>query len=355
MHGSPATGVGRTPARPGNGDTLNGCGQAARPRERPGRAQPPDEAFAAAVLAGLGAPRKSIPSTWLYDERGSQLFEAITDLPEYYPTRTEIGLLRDHGTDIARHAGPDAVLIEIGSGSSRKTPLLLARMEHPFAYVPIDISRAFLLHSVALLRDQFPHLHILPTVADFTGPLQPPHAFHCAPARARRVVFFPGSTIGNLAPDEAVSCLTRLRELCGRRGLIVLGVDQNREETTLLPAYDDADGITAQFDLNLLARINRELDGTFDLDAFRHESRYDRQRHRIEMHLASQREQNVRVLGHWFHFTAGETIHTENSYKFDRADIEAMAARAGLQRIDGWSDDDDRFAIHLLAPPEAVN
>ena len=354
-HGSPATGVGWTPARPGPGDTLNGSGQAARPRQRPGRAQPPDEAFAAAVLAGLGAPRKSIPSTWLYDERGSQLFEAITDLPEYYPTRTEIGLLRDHGADIARHAGPDAVLIEIGSGSSRKTPLLLARMEHPFAYVPIDISRAFLLHSVALLRDQFPHLHILPTVADFTGPLQPPHAFHCAPARARRVVFFPGSTIGNLAPDEAVSCLTRLRELCGRRGLIVLGVDQNREETTLLPAYDDADGITAQFDLNLLARINRDLDGTFDLDAFRHESRYDRQRHRIEMHLVSQREQSVRVLGHWFHFTAGETIHTENSYKFDRADIEAMAARAGLQRIDGWSDDDDRFAIHLLAPPEAVN
>lgn len=356
---STSTSVNRTPAAApaGTGDTRNGRGRAAplsaRPR-RPRHAQPVDEAFAAAVLAGLGARRKSIPSTWLYDERGSQLFEAITDLPEYYPTRTEIGLLRRHGAAIAQHAGPDAILIEIGSGSSRKTPLLLARMEHPFAYVPIDISREFLLHSAALLRSQFPHLHILPTVADFTGPLQPPHAFHCAPARARRIVFFPGSTIGNLAPGEAVACLERLRDLCGRRGLIVLGADQNRDVQTLLPAYDDADGVTAEFDRNLLIRINRELAGTFDVDAFRHESRYDRERHRIEMHLVSRREQTVRVLDHWFHFAAGETIHTENSYKFDRADIESMAAQAGLLRIDGWTDEDDRFAIHLLEPSKPV-
>lgn len=309
-----------------------------------------DPRFAADVVAGLSQPRKSIPSTWLYDHRGSQLFDAITELPEYYATRTEIALLRQCAGAIAEEAGPDATMIEIGSGSSRKTPLLLGAMARPYAYVPVDISGAFLMHSAALLRGRFPDVRILPVVGDFKRPVQLPHALRFAPPRGRRLVFFPGSTIGNLTPEEAVSCLARLADLCGANGLIVLGVDQNRNEETLLPAYNDAAGITAAFNLNLLERINRELGGTFDIGAFRHESRYDRERRRIEMHLISVREQSAEVLRRGFAFAQGETIHTENSYKYDRIAVETMAARAGLHRRAGWVDERERFAIHLLVP-----
>ncbi|HLT25251.1 MAG TPA: L-histidine N(alpha)-methyltransferase [Zeimonas sp.] len=309
-----------------------------------------DPRFAGDVLEGLSKAQKSIPSTWLYDQRGSQLFEAITELPEYYATRTEIALLRQCAGAIAEEAGPDATMIEIGSGSSRKTPLLLGAMARPYAYVPVDISGAFLMHSAALLRGRFPDVRILPVVGDFKRPVQLPHALRFAPPRGRRLVFFPGSTIGNLTPEEAVSCLARLADLCGANGLIVLGVDQNRNEETLLPAYNDAAGITAAFNLNLLERINRELGGTFDIGAFRHESRYDRERRRIEMHLISVREQSAEVLRRGFAFAQGETIHTENSYKYDRIAVETMAARAGLHRRAGWVDERERFAIHLLVP-----
>lgn len=309
-----------------------------------------DPRFAADVLAGLSKPRKSIPSTWLYDHRGSQLFDAITELPEYYATRTEIALLRNCANEIAEEAGSDATMIEIGSGSSRKTPLLLGAMHRPYAYVPVDISGAFLMHSAALLRGRFPDVRILPVVGDFKRPVQLPHALRFAPTRGRRLVFFPGSTIGNLTPDEAVSCLLRLRDLCGPNGLIVLGVDQNQNEETLLPAYNDAAGVTAAFNLNLLERINRELGGTFDVGAFRHESRYDRDARRIEMHLISVREQSAEVLRRPFAFAQGETIHTENSYKYDRQAVESMAARAQLHRRAGWADERGRFAVHLLVP-----
>lgn len=309
-----------------------------------------DPRFASDVLEGLGRTPRSIPSTWLYDQRGSQLFEAITELPEYYQTRTEIGLLRQCAAAVAQEAGPDATLIEIGSGSSRKTPLLLGAMARPYAYVPVDISGAFLMHSAALLRGRFPDVRILPVVADFKRRVQLPHALRFAPPRGRRVVFFPGSTIGNLMPEEATACLARLADLGGANGLIVLGVDQNRNEQTLLPAYNDAAGVTAAFNLNLLERINRELAGTFDVGAFRHESRYDARSHRIEMHLISVREQSAEVLRRSFAFAPGETIHTESSYKFDRETIEAMAERAGLHRRGGWTDERGRFAIHLLVP-----
>ncbi len=309
-----------------------------------------DPRFAADVLTGLSQSRKSTPSTWLYDHRGSQLFDAITELPEYYATRTEIALLRNCASAIADEVGSDATMIEIGSGSSRKTPLLLGAMHRPYAYVPVDISGAFLMHSAALLRGRFPDVRILPVVGDFKRPVQLPHALRFAPTRGRRLVFFPGSTIGNLTPDEAVSCLVRLRELCGPNGLIVLGVDQNQNEETLLPAYNDAAGVTAAFNLNLLERINRELGGTFDVGAFRHESRYDSEAKRIEMHLISVREQSAEVLRRPFSFAQGETIHTENSYKYDRQVVESMAARAQLHRRTGWADDRERFAVHLLVP-----
>lgn len=309
-----------------------------------------DPRLAADVLAGLAQPRKSIPSTWLYDQRGSQLFEAITELPEYYATRSEIALLRGCAGAIAEEIGPDATMIEIGSGSSRKTPLLLGAMQRPYAYVPVDISGAFLMHSAALLRGRFPDVRIMPVVGDFKRPVQLPHALRFAPARGRRLVFFPGSTIGNLTPDEAAECLARLADLCGPGGLIVLGVDQNRNEETLLPAYNDAAGVTAAFNLNLLERINRELGGTFDVGAFRHESRYDREQRRIEMHLVSVREQSAEVLRRPFAFAQGETIHTENSYKYDREAVESMAARAQMRRLTGWTEERGRFAVHLLAP-----
>lgn len=307
-----------------------------------------DTRFAADVLSGLSQPRKSIPSTWLYDQRGSQLFEAITELPEYYATRTEIGLLRNCAGAIAEEAGPDATVIEIGSGSSRKTPLLLGALQRPYAYVPVDISGAFLMHSAALLRGRFPDVRIMPVVGDFKRPVQLPHALRFAPTRGRRIVFFPGSTIGNLTPDEAVACLVRLADLCGPNGFVVLGVDQNQDEETLLPAYNDAAGVTAAFNLNLLERINRELGGTFDVGAFRHEARYDRALHRIEMHLISVREQSAEVLRRPFKFAQGETIHTENSYKYDREAVESMASRAKMRRQAGWTDERSRFAVHLL-------
>jgi len=309
-----------------------------------------DPRFASDVLSGLSRPRKSIPPTWLYDQRGSQLFEAITELPEYYATRSEVSLLRSCAGAIAARIGPDATMIEIGSGSSRKTPLLLGAMQRPYAYVPVDISGAFLMHSAALLRGRFPDVRIMPVVADFKRPVQLPHALRFAPACGRRIVFFPGSTIGNLEPDEAAACLARLAGLCGPNGMIVLGVDENRDEQTLLPAYNDAAGVTAAFNLNLLERINRELGGSFDVGAFRHEARYDRERHRIEMHLVSVREQSAEVLGRSFAFAQGETIHTENSYKFDRDAIDSIATRSKMQRLADWRAERNRFAVHLLAP-----
>ncbi len=309
-----------------------------------------DPRFAADVLAGLAQEQKTIPSMWLYDQRGSQLFEAITELPEYYATRSEIALLRQCAASIAEEAGADATMIEIGSGSSRKTPLLLGAMQRPYAYVPVDISGAFLMHSAALLRGRFPDVRILPVVGDFKRPVQLPHALRFAPARGRRIVFFPGSTIGNLMPEDAVACLARLADLCGPNGLLVLGVDANQSDETLIPAYNDSAGVTAAFNLNLLERINRELGGTFDVGAFRHEAHYDRSLRRIEMHLVSVREQRAEVLHRLFSFRQGETIHTENSYKYDREAVETMAARARLRHRAMWSDERGRFAVHLLAP-----
>jgi L-histidine Nalpha-methyltransferase len=304
------------------------------------------EAFASDVLTGLSRSQKTIPPTWLYDEAGCQLFEAITELPEYYPTRTEIGILQQCVGQISRAVGPDAVVVEIGSGSSRKTPLLLDALATPQAYVPIDIADEFLAGSVPWLASRFAQVHFFPTVGDFRQPLHLPVAADDLPGP--RLGFFPGSTIGNLRPFEAQRCLSNIRAALGPESFLVLGVDITLDEHVLLPAYDDARGITARFNLNLLERVNRELAGSFDVTAFRHQARFDSRRPRIEMHLVSTVTQSATVLGQAFHFDAGETIHTENSYKYRLTEVAPLARSAGWQTENVWTDPQSRFAVFLF-------
>lgn len=305
-------------------------------------------ALAWAALDGLAQPQKSIPCTWLYDRQGSALFERITDLDEYYLTRTEIALLEAHGAEIAAAVGSAAVVLEIGSGSSRKTPLLLRRLEAPRAYVPVDIASHCLEASVTMLAGEFPDLPMYPLVADFNQPLRLPTELRTPDYP--RLVFFPGSTIGNLDPEEARAFLRRVGDGLGPQDAMLIGVDPTRDPAALIPAYDDAEGVTAAFNLNLLARLNRELGCNFDLAAFRHEVRYEPQPGRIEMHLVSRREQAVRLLGKTIRFAAGESIHTENSHKYPIADFQALARAAGWQPLHCWSDAAGRFSLHLLKP-----
>ncbi|MFT4172585.1 MAG: L-histidine N(alpha)-methyltransferase [Rhodocyclaceae bacterium] len=317
--------------------------------QAPAPAAPPHglrEAFASDVLSGLSRAQKQIAPTWLYDEIGCQLFEAITELPEYYPTRTEVGILQQCVTQIARTVGPDAIVVEIGSGSSRKTPLLLEALTTPQAYVPIDIADEFLSASIPWLAARFRQMHFFPTLGDFRLPLHLPVAVD--DLQGPRLGFFPGSTIGNLRPFEAQRCLANIRATLGTGAFLVLGVDITLDHRVLLPAYDDARGITAQFNLNLLERINRELAGTFDLSAFRHQARFDARRPRIEMHLVSTAPQSASVLGQRFQFAAGETIHTENSYKYRLTEVAPMARSAGWQTENVWTDPQSRFAVFLL-------
>jgi L-histidine N-alpha-methyltransferase len=300
--------------------------------------------FARDVLAGLARERKSIACTWLYDHRGSELFEQITQLPEYYPTRTETWLLERCAGEIATLAGPQASVIELGSGSSRKTPLLLAALEAPACYMPVDISAQFLAESVVPLRERFPTLPIVPRVADFSrlGPLDG------LASGGRRLVFFPGSTIGNFVPEAAVALLEQIGAAVGPQALMIVGADATHDPAVLLPAYDDAQGVTAAFNKNLLDRINRELAADFSLSAFRHEARYEPVHQRIEMHLVSEYTQRVTVLGRSFRFAAGESIHTENSYKYGVVRFQALAQRAGWAHRQLWMDGQSRFALHVL-------
>ena len=297
------------------------------------------------VLAGLALPHKSIPCTWLYDHRGSQLFERITQLPAYYPTRNETWILERCAAQIGAAAGPGATLIELGSGSSRKTPLLLAALDAPAAYMPIDISAQFLAESVAALRAQFPALAIEPLVADFTRLTALPQL---APRRGRRVVFFPGSTIGIFTPEQASALLERIGQAAGPDALLVVGADSTRDPRVLIPAYDDDEGITAAFNKNLLVRINRELGADFNLSAFRHEARWNSAEQRVEMHLVSVYTQRVTLLGRSFRFAVGESIHTESSYKHSLVKLQAIARRAGWSHQQLWMDGQSRFGVHVL-------
>lgn len=308
----------------------------------------PDDAFARETLAGLARPQKEIPCAWLYDQRGSELFEEITQLDEYYQTRTEIQLLEQYAPEIAACIGPGALLVELGSGSSRKTPLLLRALEAPRAYIPVDIAAEFLHASASQLAGQFDGLPVFPVVADFSRPFRLPPQLRDTPGL--RAGFFPGSTLGNFNPAEAVRFLQHMGRILGPARAMIIGVDANQNVTSLIPAYNDRRGVTAQFNLNLLARINRELGADFVLDNFYHEARYHAALNRIEMHLVSRCAQEVHLLDKRFSFADGETIHTENSYKYSVPQFQALARSAGWAAVRTWTDPAGRFGIHLLRP-----
>src|SRR5438067_2196062 len=280
--------------------------------------------FLADVLAGLSRSQKRLPAKYFYDAAGSRLFDRITELPEYYPTRTELGILRGHAAAMAARCGPRCLLVELGAGSLTKVRLLLDRLNRPAGYVPVDVSGDHLRSAAAALADDYPDLDVRPVVADFTGPFALPGV----PA-ARRVVFFPGSTIGNFDPPEADALLRRVAGLVGPGGGLLLGVDLRKPVDVLERAYNDAAGVTAAFNRNLLVRINRELGADFDPAAFRHRAFFNGERSRIEMHLVSAARQRVRVGGAAFDFHVGESIHTENSYKYDVAGFAGRAAASG--------------------------
>jgi dimethylhistidine N-methyltransferase len=304
----------------------------------------PDRRFRADVLAGLAArPQKHLPARYFYDAAGSRLFDRITELDEYYPTRTELGILRDHAADMAARCGPRCLLVELGAGSLTKVRLLLDRLDRPAGYLPVDVSGDHLRTAAVALADDYPDLEVAPLVADFTQPFRLPPV-----AAARRVVYFPGSTIGNFDPPEADDLLRRVAQLVGPGGGLLLGVDLRKDVAVLERAYNDAAGVTAAFNRNLLARINRELGGDFDVDAFRHLAFYDRSHSRIEMHLVSVRAQRVRVGPAAFDFRAGETIHTENSYKYDVGELADRAAGCGLRLDEAWTDEQNYFAVLYL-------
>jgi L-histidine N-alpha-methyltransferase len=295
------------------------------------------------VIAGLSLPQKALPPKHFYDAAGSRLFERICRLPEYYPTRTELAITRARLGAIARFAGSGGVLLEYGSGESLKTRLLL-RALRPSVYMPVDISEDALRQAVAKLRRAFPGLRIAPLAGDFSRPLDLPR-FR---GRDRRVVYFPGSTIGNLTPQEAQAFLRMTRGQVGPRGAMLVGVDLKKDANLLHAAYNDSRGVTAAFNLNLLSRINRELGGDFDLRRFAHYAFYNAPLGRVEMHLASLRAQTVNVGDHRFAFERGETIHTENSYKYSIESFQALAAESGFRGAKVWTDRKGLFSLHGL-------
>lgn len=313
-----------------------------KPEIEDGQASLADPQFRADVLAGLERRPRAIPARWFYDRRGSELFEAITDLPEYYPTRTETQILRDHCSDVARIVGAGRAVVEFGSGSSTKTPLLLRCVE-PAAYVPIDISGDFLRDSARALSQGFPDLTVLPFEADFMRPLTLPAAVADMP----KLGFFPGSTIGNMIPLMAVDLLRAMRMSLGLGAMLLIGMDRIKDEATLVSAYDDAAGVTAAFNMNLLDRINRELAGTIPLGAFRHVARWNDDRARIEMHLEATRDTAFTVDGRAFAIQAGETIHTENSHKYGPRDARILLRSGGWTPIGEWTDPEGKFGLYL--------
>ncbi len=302
--------------------------------------------FRAELVDGLGRDPKSIPSKYFYDEQGSALFDRICQLEEYYPTRTELAILREHAGAMAARLGPECLLVEYGSGSSIKTRLLLEALEEPAGYVPVDISREHLARSAGVLDARHPGLEVLPVCADYTGDYSLPQ-----PSGAvRRVgIYFPGSTIGNFTPPQAREFLAHTAEVSGESGGLLIGVDLKKDRELLERAYDDAEGVTAAFNKNVLTRANREVGSDFDLDAFRHVALYDEKEGRIEMHLESTRPQVVRVGSERFDLHAGERIHTENSYKYEVQEFGALASSAGYRPDAVWTDPDSLFSVHYLS------
>ena len=308
--------------------------------------RPDDPAgMAADGRAGLSRRQKTLPSKYLYDARGSELFDAITELPEYYPTRTETAILGRHAADMAAVAGPHRAVIEFGIGSAAKSQLLLDSLDRPACFVPIDISPEALNRAAEDLRQRFPMLPIMPLVADFTGPVRLPPSL---PATGR-LAFFPGSTIGNFEPADAASFLSNVARTVGPDGALLIGVDLKKPTDILIPAYDDADGVTAAFNLNLLARLNRELDADFDIAHFSHEARYDADHGRVEMHAVSRRRQTVTVAGTAYRFEDGESIRTECSYKYTLPEFRLLARTAGWHPRATWTDERELFSVHYLS------
>jgi len=309
-------------------------------------AQPFDEqtaAFAGDVIGDLSQHPKRLSPKYFYDATGSELFEQITLLPEYYPTRTELSILRDRGNAISATVPNGAALVEFGAGATTKVRLLLKQCAFG-AYVPVDISGDFLKAQADALRQDFPGLAVYTVAADFTAPFALPEAIASMP----KVGFFPGSTLGNFEPHEACAFLRSARAILGEGAQMVIGVDLEKDERVLYEAYNDRAGVTARFNLNVLHRINRELGGNFDISGFTHRAIYNRDRHRIEMHLISRKAQSVRVLGRSFSFRAGESIHTENSYKYSLDRFTALARGSGWTPRQSWTDGAKMFSVHTL-------
>lgn len=295
------------------------------------------------VLSGLANAQKRIAPKYFYDERGSALFEAITELPEYYPTRTEIAILEDHGEEIARGVGDSSFLIEYGSGSSRKIRLLLESLR-PSGYMPVDISRDHLLAAAEAIASDYEWLNVYPTCADYSSDWDLPHAGD----GARKVVFFPGSSIGNFEPDDAQRFLTGVRRTVGDDGALLIGVDLKKSTEVVERAYNDAEGVTAEFNRNVLHHLNSRLNGDFDPERFDHEALYNEEHGRVEMYLVSTARQTVMIGDEQVSFEQGEAIHTENSYKYDATQFTSLADDAGFNLGGSWSDESNYFEVFLF-------
>jgi dimethylhistidine N-methyltransferase len=313
-----------------------------------GTLDPQTLAFRDDVLAGLSAPIPAIPARWLYDHRGSELFDEITRLPSYYPTRTETRLLTDIMADVATRVPPGSAVVEFGAGSQTKTPLLLEAIR-PAAYVPVDISGDYLEQSAAELQQRFPTLEVIPVVTDFARPFTLPSGIDQLP----RLGFFPGSTIGNFVPWSATDLLRQFRALLGDGAGLLIGMDRVKPVERLIAAYDDPEGVTAQFTLNILTRINRELDGDIPVDAFQHEARWNDILSRIEIHLVATRDVDFSVSGREFSFSAGSSIHVENSHKYGPRGSRLLLLAGGWTPVAEWSDPAGDFSLVLAeAQPE---
>lgn len=304
--------------------------------------EPAASDFLDQAIAGLSSSPRTLPSKFFYDEQGSNLFQEICELPEYYVTRTETEILRQYGTEIAESIGENAELVGFGTGAGVKTRMLLGHLQNPIAYVPVDISKQRLTESAEALSREMPDLEILPVCADYLQPFEMP-----TPSRvpAHIAVYFPGSTIGNMQPEVARHFLQRVARLCGKSGGLIIGVDQQKPLPILEAAYNDSAGVTAAFNLNMLVRANRELDADFDLPAWRHRAVYNQEANRIEMHLISERAQTVHLGGREFAFASGEKIITEFSYKHTIEGFSALAASAGFQLAHVWTDPQKLFAV----------
>ncbi len=305
----------------------------------------PHCSFRSAVAAGLGELQKQIPCKYLYDDEGSELFEEICQAEDYYPTRTEMAIMDQYVDEMADAVGPRCLLLELGSGSSLKTRLLLKHLHEPAGYVPVEISPAALEQAVEELHRRFPDLEILPVCADYHTDFSVPSP--SSPVE-RTVIYFPGSTIGNMTPDGAAEFLRHMHAWCGAEGGVLLGVDLQKSEHVLERAYNDGEGVTSRFNLNLLKRMNRELGADFETDEFSHQAVYNSDEGRVEMHLVSDRDQVVTLDGQEFHFREGESIHTENSYKYTLSGFAEVARAAGWKVEKVWTDASRFFSIQYL-------